>query len=243
VKRKVARILRKRNQQELEAQLNLHGAMMMELCAADLFDPIYDSESQLAPEVTQITIRQSVEAAVSKKDRASLSGYVVTRHGQGIGCLRLGFNRQFSRQAAAEVSVEYSSQSAKIVAETSRQLSKHSSGSMALSVENGMIGLKLTTSRMLTESMNGTFEWDMSPDSEGVTLECSSTTKASSGGGATPATNRGTVQCTGRLAVMADNMRIGGSYSSPLSRSGRSRFKIGCSADLRGAEVEVGCGR
>ena len=43
-----------------------------------------------------------------------------------------------------------------------------------MSIENGIIGLKLTTSRMLTKGVNGQFEWDLTPESEGVSLACSS---------------------------------------------------------------------
>ena len=76
----------------------------------------------------------------------------------------------------------------------------------------------------VAQGLNGRFEWDMTPDSEGVTIECNrqdSTTRASA---------------SSECRLSADGgMHVGASYAAPLSRSGRSRWKVGCKATLKGA--------
>jgi hypothetical protein len=93
VKEWVREMLKEQNQQQLEAELNLQSVMMMELSAVDVFDNSYDV-TRCIPEITELVIQQTLSAPLSKSDRATVSGYVLSKHGIGAGNMRLAVRRQ-----------------------------------------------------------------------------------------------------------------------------------------------------
>jgi curved DNA-binding protein CbpA len=228
VKQRVRDYLKQQNQAKLEAELNLQSVMMMELNAVDLFDGSYDV-TRCFPEITQLVIQQMLTAPLSKCDRATLSGYVLSKHGMGAGNMRLAVRRQFSSVSMGEVGVDFAT-SPKLACMISRKLSKHSTGKISSHLEDGIVGLKVHASRQLSlfnRPVTGEVGWDLTPNEEGVSV------------GVSHEDNESRSDCT--LKVGPGHAECQGSYVQYLTES--SRLKVAAKAGLRAAEIEIGCGR
>jgi len=104
------RIQRQRELQRLEERTHPKGAFSMTINATSLFDELYDNtddeyyeSSIIIPDITKMSINQSVEAPLSLNHTATISGQLESNNGNGNGNFNVALRKNLSTKTWGEV--------------------------------------------------------------------------------------------------------------------------------------------
>jgi len=121
IKAEFERVQREKDEARLRAQLRPKGSVTTTIDASSLFDsypPLQNSKYSLSPrkkkvglaqllelipDVPQISIQQSVETSITKKDHMAFSGMIVTQNGVGFSDVSIGYKRDINNFSNAEI--------------------------------------------------------------------------------------------------------------------------------------------
>jgi len=105
------RIQRMRELQRLEERTHPKGTFSMTINATSLFDDLYDNsddeyyeQSVILPDITKMSINQSVEAPLSVNHTATISGQLESNNGNGNGNFNVSLRKTLSSKTWGEVS-------------------------------------------------------------------------------------------------------------------------------------------
>ncbi|KXJ21318.1 dnaJ homolog subfamily C member 11 [Exaiptasia diaphana] len=155
---------REREERRLQQRTNPKGSISIGVDATDLFDNFDVFEERTFPniEINNMSIMQSIEAPLTKKDTATMSGSLSIKNGNGSGDISASIRRVLSYKAWGEV--EFGAGNGPSLALRGfRNLTKRSYGTSELHLQlRGNLlqfGIQTMVSRQLGKHTNGYLTW------------------------------------------------------------------------------------
>ncbi|KAL3679639.1 hypothetical protein R1sor_022595 [Riccia sorocarpa] len=176
VRQEFERLQQRQEDRKLASHIHHRGSMLVNMSAVQTLKT-YDT----LPTMQGMAMATQVQAQLSKKNTVVLGGNMALRRGMGGGTVTCVLRRQTSPVSSIEVLGMAGIRSILSI-QTSRQLSSHSTGTLAasLSLRDGTITLSNTWSRQLSEDTTGNIQFSLGPDT-GVAVGWQKHAKKNSG--------------------------------------------------------------
>ncbi|XP_031556851.1 dnaJ homolog subfamily C member 11-like [Actinia tenebrosa] len=155
---------REQEERRLQQRTNPKGNISVGVDATDLFDNFDVFEDRTLPniEISNMTIMQSIEAPLTRRDTATLSGNLGVGNGIGTGNISASIRRVLSSKAWGEFEVGAGT-GPNIALRGFRNLTRRSYGTSGINVQlKGdvlQVGFEAMIARQLSKNVNGYLTW------------------------------------------------------------------------------------